>query len=171
MDNQVIFKGDKQKKIYRLITFEAFGEIYRITTNRLDLQTHEIIMLYAYRWQIELFFRCIKRCFNGLHLWTHNEKGIEIQFYLYMIVYILLLNFKQRSHDREHQLEKTEVTTVEKQGTKKSMNSVTRTPECGIVTLLGNKLKDVWKIGIHWLKAVKNKLTSPWDLETIKLLN
>jgi len=171
MDNQVIFKGDKQKKIYRLITFEALGEIYRITTNRLDLQTHEIIMLYAYRWQIELFFRCIKRCFNGLHLWTHDEKGIEIQFYLYMIVYILLLNFKQRSHDRQHQLEKTEITTVEKQVTKKNMNSVTRTPECGIVTLLGNQLKGIWKIGIHWLKAVKNKLTSPWDLETIKLLN
>jgi hypothetical protein len=171
MDNHVIFKGDKQKKIYRLITFEAFGEIYRIATNRLDLQTHEIIMLYAYRWQIELFFRCIKRCFNGLHLWTHNEKGVEIQFYLYMIVYILLLNFKQRSHDRQHQLEKTEMTTVEKQVTKKDMNSVTRTPECGIVTLLGNKLKGIWKIGIHWLKAVKNKLTSPWDLETIKLLN
>ena len=171
MDSQVIFKGDKQKKSYRLITFEALGEMYRITTNRLDLQTHEIIMLYAYRWQIELFFRCIKRCFNGLHLWTHNEKGIEIQFYLYMSVYILLLNFKQRSHDREHQLEKTKMTTVEKQVAKKSMNSVTRTPECGIVTLLGNKLKGIWKIGIHWLKAVKNKLTSPWDLETIKLLN
>lgn len=170
-DSHVVFKGDKQKKSYRLITFEALGETYRIATNRLDLKTHEIIMLYAYRWQVELFFRCIKRCFNGLHLWTHNEKGIEIQFYLYMMVYLLLLNFKQRSHDKQHELEKTEIIIVEKQVVKKTVNAVTRTPECGIVTLLGNKLKGVWKIGIHWLKAVKNKLTSPWDIETIKLLN
>jgi len=49
------------------------------------------------------------------------------------------------------------------------MDASIRTPECGIVTLLGNKLKGVWKIGIHWLKAVKNKLTSPWDIETIKV--
>lgn len=170
-DSQIFFTGDKQKKSYRLITFEALGETYRIATNRLDLQTHEIIMLYAYRWQIELFFRCIKRCFNGLHLWTHNEKGIEIQFYLYMISYILLLNFKQRSHEKQDKLDNIETIAVERQSKKKPMNTVTRTPECGIVTLLGDKLKGIWKIGIHWLKAVKNSLTSPWDIETIKLLN
>ncbi|MBK8534460.1 MAG: hypothetical protein IPL59_04655 [Candidatus Competibacteraceae bacterium] len=28
-----------------------------MTTNRLDLKTSEIIILYAYRWQVELFFR------------------------------------------------------------------------------------------------------------------
>ena len=170
-DSYVTFKGDKQKKTYRLITFEVFDEIYRITTNRLDLQTHEIIMLYAYRWQIELFFRCIKRCFKSLHLWTHNEKGIEIQFYLYMIIYILLLNFKQLNHDKQEEIETIENTTTENSSITKSISTVTRTPECGIVTLLGNKLKGIWKIGIHWLKAVKNRLTSPWDIETIKLLN
>mgnify|MGYP005998852673 CR=1 FL=1 len=129
-------------------------------------------MLYAYRWQIELFFRCIKRCFNGLHLWTHNEKGIEIQFYLYLIAYILLLNFKQRSHDRLDDIETEEETAaVEKQAKKKPISSSIRTPACGIVTLLGEKLQGIWKIGIHWLKAVKNCLASPWNIETIKLLN
>lgn len=171
-DNHILFTGDPQKKSYRLITFKALGESYRIATNRLDLKTHEIIMLYAYRWQIELFFRCIKRCFNGLHLWTHNEKGIEIQFYLYLIAYILLLNFKQRSHDRLDDIETEEETAaVEKQTKKKPISSSIRTPACGIVTLLGEKLQGIWKIGIHWLKAVKNCLASPWNIETIKLLN
>lgn len=178
-DSLVIFNGDKHKKPYRLITFEALGETYRIATNRLDLKTHEIIMLYAYRWQIELFFRCLKRSFNGLHLWTQHEKGVEIQFYLYMIVYVLLLNFKQQSHDKWAELEaaeiKEEAMIVEKPITKKSIKSIsrriaTRTPACGIVTLLGDQLKGIWKIGVHWLKAVKNRLNSPWDTETIKLL-
>lgn len=173
-DNLVVFTGDKKGRAYRLVTFDALGETYQIATNRLDLQTHEIIMLYAYRWQIELFFRCIKRCFKGLHLWSHESKGIEIQFYLYMIVYLLLLSFKQRTHEKESELTNTchtNTITMETNGKKRQGNTVTRTPECGIVTLLGNKLKGIWKIGIHWLKAVKNMLTSPLDIETIKLLN
>lgn len=183
-DHLVVFKGDPQQKTYRLITFEAFGELYRITTNRLDLNTHEIIMLYAYRWQIELFFRCLKRCFNGLHLWTHDPKGVEIQFYLYMIVYLLLLRFKQASYELEHQQEENDnqITSEdiaktkesEKEEIKKEMptvkrNNVTRTPDCGIVTLLSEKLKGVWKIGIHWLTTIKNKLFSIFNLETAKL--
>ena len=52
-------------------------------------------MLYAYRWQVELFFRCIKRTFNALHLWSHEADGIKIQFYIYLIVYVLLIHFKQ----------------------------------------------------------------------------
>ncbi|MBK8534541.1 MAG: transposase [Candidatus Competibacteraceae bacterium] len=45
---------------YRLVCFYVFGEWYRMTTNRLDLKTSEIIILYAYRWQVELFFRVYK---------------------------------------------------------------------------------------------------------------
>lgn len=52
-------------------------------------------MLYAYRWQVELFFRCIKRTLNALHLWNHEPDGIKIQFYIYLIVYVLLIDFKQ----------------------------------------------------------------------------
>jgi len=94
-DTLVVFSGDKTKQTYRLVCFVAFGELYRITTNRFDLKTSEIIMLYAYRWQVELFFRCIKRTFNALHLWSHEPRGLQIQFYLYLIVYVLLIHFKQ----------------------------------------------------------------------------
>ena len=52
-------------------------------------------MLYAYRWQVELFFRCIKRTLDALHLWNHEPNGVKIQFYLYLIVYVLLIHFKQ----------------------------------------------------------------------------
>ncbi len=186
-DNLIVFKGDNYKKTYRIITFEALGEVYRIATNRLDLKTHEIIMLYAYRWQIELFFRCFKRCFNGLHLWSHEAKGIEIQFYLHMIVYLLLMSFKQEIYEKGEALNQEEkervdgkeeqaeveneiiLEKVEKKIPKK--NKITRTPACGIVTLLGEKLKTIWKIGIHWLVAVKNMLAKPMTNSVIKKLN
>jgi len=178
-DSLVVFTGDEHEKIYRLVVFEALGETYRIATNRLDLRTHEIIMLYAYRWQIELFFRCIKRCFNGLHLWSHEPKGIEIQFYLYMIVYLLLLSFKQHIHEEVQEeaslaapQDADRKASASKKEDKKTLeNKNTRTPACGIVTLLGEKLKGLWKIGIHWLKTVKNLLTSPLNSETIRMLN
>ena len=152
-----------------IIMFNIRGEIYQIATNRFDLKTHEIIMLYAYRWQIELFFRCIKRCFNGLHLWTHDSKGIEIQFYIYMIVYILLLHFKQEIQTDKNNLETNQLTN--KEDNNHLNDSSFRTPNCGIVTLLGEKLKYLWKIGIHWLKAIKNMLSLPLNTERIKILN
>jgi len=168
-DKIVIFTGDEQQNTYRLIMFSVHGETYQIATNRFDLKTYEIIMLYAYRWQIELFFRCIKRCFNGLHLWTHDSKGIEIQFYLYMIVYILLLHFKQEIQTDENNFETNQLTP--KKDNNHLNDSSLRTPNCGIVTLLGERLKSLWKIGIHWLKAVKNMLSLPLNLERIKILN
>ena len=85
-DALVIFSGDKSKVTYRLVCFYVLGEWYRITTNRLDLKTSEIIMLYAYRWQVELFFRCIKRTLGALHLWNHEPNGVKIQFYIYLIL-------------------------------------------------------------------------------------
>ena len=71
------------------------GEKYVLVTNRFDLTTYQVIMLYAYRWQIGLFFRFIKRTLNCIHLFSHDCKGIQVQFYLYMIVHTLLLAFKQ----------------------------------------------------------------------------
>ena len=186
-DCLVIFEGDGHQKIYRLITFEVLGESYRIATNRLDLKTYEIIMLYAYRWQVELFFRCFKRCFKGLHLWSHEPRGIEIQFYLYMIVYLLLISFKQDLQDKEEGLQQEEKNKAnvhkecsegkndiileksEKKIPKK--RKITRIPACGIVTLLGDELKTIWKIGLHWLTAVKNMLAKTMTNDVIRKLN
>lgn len=178
-DSLVVFTGDSHKKTCRLVAFEALGETCRIATNRTNLATHQIIMFYACRWQIELFFRCIKRCFKGLHLWSQEKNGIEIQFYLYLIVYLLLLSFKQHTHEKSLEEEASQEidpktdrsVSILKTDKKPSNNRITRTPACGIVTLPGEKLKALWKTGIHWLEAVKNLLTSPFDREAISVLN
>lgn len=104
-DDRIVFKGDDHQKMYRLITFEALGESYRLTTNRLDLKIHEIIMRYAYRWQIALFFRCFKRCFNGLHLWSHEARALKFNFTLTkFFVAKIMPNTIGTKHDIKHRL-------------------------------------------------------------------
>lgn len=189
-DEHVIFNGDKQERVYRLISFEVWGEYYRICSDRFDLKTYEIIMLYAYRWQIELFFRCLKRCFKGLNLWAQDAKGIEVQFYIYMITYLLLIYFKQDTHDALAKVEESnasqptssnplEISSTaepvmssenleDKQKTNKDKS---RIPACRIVTMLGEHLKQLWKIGTHWLIALRNNLFYPCTIDRLRLIN
>jgi hypothetical protein len=157
----------KNAGAYRLVRFIALGEEYLILSNRFDLKTHEIIMLYAYRWQIELFFRCIKRTFNAIHLWSHERNGVEVQFYLYLIVYLLLLSFKQQCAVEEQS--SSDTTPTDEPTPKGSRIDASRSrtpPACGIVTLLARRLHRLWKIGIHWLTVVKNSLLLPFDRDT-----
>jgi len=164
-DALVIFSGDKSKVTYRLVCFYVFGEWYRITTNRLDLKTSEIIILYAYRWQVELFFRCIKRTLDALHLWNHEPNGVKIQFYIYLIVYVLLIYFKQ-TLVKEQESQKEALRVLKDSSSKKEEHlrktGSSRLPvEYSLVSLLGSKLKKLWKISIHWLLCIKNLLLHP----------
>lgn len=160
-----------EEGLYRLVRFTALGEEYLILTNRFELKTHEIIMLYAYRWQIELFFRCIKRTFNAVHLWAHNPNGVEIQFYLYLIVYLLLLSFKQNCILQEPSSDRNTSTDEQPHKCRQIDSSKSRTPPaCGIVTLLGKRLHSFWKMGLHWLTRVKNLLLAPFDQNTRAIL-
>jgi hypothetical protein len=165
-DSIISFSNDKQKATYRLVTFVAYDEIYRITTNRLDLTTGEIIMLYAYRWQIELFFRCIKRTFNALHLWSHSERGVAVQFYLYLIVYLLMIHFKQSVNQQQESADSTKKVSATHQE-----KHASRTPARGIVTLLGAKLKTFWKMSIHWITCIQNLLLQPLTPGVVAIIN
>lgn len=164
-DAMVIFSGDRSKTTYRLVCFYVFGEWYRITTNRFDLKTSEIIILYAYRWQVELFFRCIKRLLNALHLWNHDPDGVKTQFYIYLIVYVLLIHFKQtliKENERQKNVAPSFTKSSSENQNNLSKKEDSRLPkECSLVSFLGFKLKKMWKISIHWLTCVKNLLLRP----------
>lgn len=169
-DCKIICDNDTRKRVYRLITFVVGDEIYFIMTNRFDLKTHEIIMLYAYRWQVELFFRCIKRTFGSLHLGSHDPKGIEIHFYIYLIAYVLLLHFKQDCEMQKKMAINEENHQKDKGGSLRRQQQQSRIPAvCGMVSILNNNLKNCWKLGIHWLTAVKNALFKPHNSEVALL--
>lgn len=157
-DIKIKFLNDKDEYAYRIVKFTAMGELYVLITNRFDLTTYEVIMLYAYRWQIELCFRFLKRTMTALHLMSHSPEGINIQFYLYMIAYLLILFFKQECHKISDEQETNEESeAIEK--TEKAANKTNVRPYVrGLVTLLGENLQKYWKIGLHWLRALKNSL-------------
>jgi len=156
-DCKLTCNNDKENRLYRLITFVVNEETYFIMTNRFDLKTHEIIMLYAYRWQVELLFHCIKRTFGALHLWSHDSKGIQIHFYIYLIAYVLLLNFKQNCEIQKEELNFHENDFSDNDTQQGKQQEQLRTPPaCGMVSILNGYLKNYWKLGIHWLSAVRN---------------
>lgn len=168
-DLKIKFKNDKHSKEYRLVSFVAMGELFILVTDRFDLKTYEIIMLYAYRWQVELIFRFFKRTLNALHLMCHDPKGIESQFTLYMISYLLLLSFKQKCAPLEESgLNEAEGIVNNKESKSDSLlqkESSIGDYVCGLVSLLGKRLQRYWKIGIHWLTTVRNLLFEPFTPE------
>ena len=180
-DMGIVFKNDKnrnhnnEKFEYRMVTFTAMGEPYCIVTNRFDLTTYDIIMLYAYRWQIELIFRFIKRTQNCIHLLSHDPNGIEIQFHLYMIAYLLLLAFKQKcvSLEEDTKCEAMDKDVIENNGIEffdHTRHNQGRYYVRGLVSMLGEKLHKYWKIGLHWLITIKNLLLEPLTRFTSKVI-
>jgi hypothetical protein len=65
------------------------GTILRIVTNDLDAPANEIADLYKRRWQIELFFRCIKHTVKIRHFFGTSENAVRIQIAAALIVYLL----------------------------------------------------------------------------------
>lgn len=171
-DMKVTFGNGIDKNFYRIVKFVAMGEQYVLVTNRFDLTTYQVIMLYAYRWQIELFFRFIKRTLNCIHLFSHDCKGIQVQFYLYMIVHTLLLALKQECEQisDEHKEAAADLPCTKNsinKGLHKDANTKTgRIYVRGLVTMLGDKLVKYWKIGIHWLTVLRRWLLKPFDANT-----
>ncbi len=94
---------------------------------------------------------------------THSPEGIQIQFYLYMIAYLLISAFKQECHKISDEYEADDDSLTDE----KPNNAVNKNPVRpyvrGLVTLLGENLRKYWKIGLHWLKVLHNFLLKKFD--------
>jgi len=184
-DELIVYTNDKSKAIYRLVRFTVNQESYFILTNRQDLTTFQIIMLYAYRWQIELFFRFLKRSMGGIHLVRHDSVGTTIQFYVMMTLALLQLHLKQAIMD-ETEVNKNETYDAEfdvseschdKRNTQNNDDSSfsqeagnSRLGEAGFLASLGGAVKKYWKIGVHWLAALRDLLAFPYDARVWHIL-
>lgn len=202
-DNLIGYTHDPYQKTYRLIRFSINNEIYLLLTNRLDLTTFQVIMLYAYRWQIELLFRFLKRTMNGIHLVRHDTAGVTIQFYGMLIVALLQLHLKQWILDeaadqadtiasekvvspipqqtptdsplpdvmlQQQDCEKPDTPSNSPKLKNKSRASSRLGGEADFVATLGKAVKTYWKIGVHWLTALRDLLASPFDSRVIRIL-
>ena len=169
-DEMIVFKHDKQQSVVRMIQFEVLASSFRLVTNRTDLTTLNIIILYAYRWQIELFFKYLKRTLKGLHLLNHSHNGVEIQFYLLLTLALLLLKLKQDCQDLGV-ARKTPEKAAEKRAEKgeKKHKKEESPPEW--IKNIGKIFYESWKISKNWLLIVRNSLGKVMDTELLTLLN
>lgn len=61
-----------------------------LVTNLLDIPAEVIVLLYRFRWLIELFFRWLKCVLSCRHLISESANGIEIQMYCALIACLLI---------------------------------------------------------------------------------
>lgn len=89
-DQTILFP--EEELVLRLVTYKAEdGHIYRFLTNRFDLQASTVAMLYRKRWEIEEFFRFLKRFLNNTKFIGRSREAVLIQLYSAMITFILLM--------------------------------------------------------------------------------
>ncbi len=190
-DQRVKLINAKDNPIYRLVTFDVGNENYLVLTNRLDLTTFQVILLYAYRWQIELVFRFLKRSMKGLHLLSTSENGVQIQFYMLLCCALLQLRLKQECITTYDNLNNIPEDNQENNNDIKSENQDMTESKIGsdifpglmidpkklkgargstFLATIGLKLKRYWKIGIHWLTTLRDLLDKPFNMNTIELL-
>lgn len=166
-DELICYTNDEHHAVYRLVRFSVDGETYFLLTDRRDLTTFQVILLYAYRWQIELMFRFLKRTLNGIHLVKHDERGVTIQFYMILIVALLELFMKQSVLDSA---EASDGGTEPHAPPSETKTASSRLDGVEFVATLGRKMKKYWKIGIHWLTALRDLLVEPFDERAIRIL-
>lgn len=72
---------------------QAAGESIdlRLLTDRRDIPAEELVLLYRYRWQIEIFFRWLKCTLGCKHFLSHCQNGFELQFYAALIAGLLIM--------------------------------------------------------------------------------
>lgn len=176
-DELIRYDHDPHSAIYRLVRFDIGHEAYYLLTDRRDLSTFQVILLYAYRWQIELLFRFLKRTMNGIHLIRHDQKGVTIQFHAMMITALLELYLKQQLLDRQDDPSAEDPRQQETPAPQPGMTDPqppaqsNRLSGVELVTWLNQKAKQYWKIGIHWLTALRDLLACPFDEKAIGILS
>ncbi len=63
--------------------------VYRLITDRWDLTAAEVVQIYLWRWQIELFFRWLKRHVHLLRVLGYSRAALELTVWLSIIVHLL----------------------------------------------------------------------------------
>jgi len=166
-DALVTLNNDSSGNTYRLVKFSIANTTFYLLTNRFELSTFQIILIYAYRWQIELMFRFLKRTMNGIHLFNNSENGIQIHFYALLITAMLQLKLKQdcvaavEETQQQQQSEQTDQTKNQNQS-----------PSCkhSFIKSLGQEFHKYWKLSCHWLITLKNMLSDPFNWKVVYLL-
>jgi hypothetical protein len=95
-DKTVVLTVAKSKKLYpeqlRLVEFydAQNDELLVFLTNNFEVSSLDVANLYKNRWQIEVFFRCIKQNLTIKKFWGHSENAVSIQLWVAIIAYLIV---------------------------------------------------------------------------------
>lgn len=155
---------DAAGMLFRLVECTVGTTTYRLITNRTDLTTFQVIILYAYRWQIELIFRFFKHTLQGVEVITQSKRGVENYFAAMFLTAILHLYFKIDCLEQSGYLPPTKHELAAEQSTghaQISTDAARPTTHLAIATLMArinDKLALFWKVPKHWLTTVSDYL-------------
>lgn len=72
-----------------------------LLTDRFDLDAGEVVALYHYRWQIEVFFRWFKCVIKCRHLFAETQNGMALQIYAALIASLLVVIYTGRKPTKQ----------------------------------------------------------------------
>jgi hypothetical protein len=129
-------------------------------TDRLDLTTFDIIKLYCLRWQIELFFRYMKCTVGAQHLINESDNGVTIQFYMIVIVHLLLITFKHQQY-QEYLFRKRQLAMAKAEEKNRQViqnNMILYHSSEAYVAAIGRAIPDFYKIKKQEWRQISNSL-------------
>ena len=157
-DELVIFERDHHRQVYRRISFRTRQTLFILLTNRFDLTTYDLIKLYCFRWQVELFFRYLKQTLQAKHLLNLSENGVAIHFYLVLIAHLLLVIYKYQQQQLFLLRQEEYQQLREEQGKKQtSTRTVFKSTE-DFVAAMGKTIPSYFKITKHQRQAIRDAL-------------
>jgi hypothetical protein len=180
---------DAQGIEFRLVEFTIGPSSYKLITDRFDLTTFQVILIYAYRWQIELAFRFFKHTMQGLKVITQSHWGIENYFAGMFLTALLHLEFKRDCLDMDgysvgstsdtapsSEIVAEDTTTSadvdqhvqsSRDATRPSANSMV----ASFLARLNQPLALFWKIPKYWLATLADYLHRQFTSDVVKILN
>jgi len=168
---------DAQGLVFRLVEFSIGATSYKLITNRTDLTTFQVMLLYAYRWQIELIFRFFKHTLDGQNVISIYPWGIENYFAGMFLTAILHLYFKQDCLREGGYLVPTDQELAEQLPDRQvaaSADAGRPTKQPVIARFMGvanQKLALFWKLPKHWLATLSDYLHRQFTPEVIQIFN
>lgn len=163
--------------LFRLVECTVGTTTYRLITNRTDITTFQVIVLYAYRWQIELIFRFFKHTLNGIDVITQSKKGMDTFFAAMFLTAILHLSFKIDCLEQGGHLPPTTHDLLsETPGNHAQISTDSTRPTAHLaIAVLMARINDTlalfWKIPKHWLSTVSDYLSRSFTPFVRDILN
>jgi len=90
-DQIILLSPNKSPLRARLITWKdpQSGNVLEFVSNMFDYQAQTIILLYKYRWNIEILFKQLKQNFELGYFYSDSSEGIKTQIWIALIANLL----------------------------------------------------------------------------------